>query len=106
MEQNLPKNAVVLAAPQTGLMIPAWTGLRVVYGHPFETVRSDESKQWVEKFFLGEIPAAETDVFFRQFNIQYLLIGPREEALLHGRNPSVGRMVYQTENVRIFRVEK
>lgn len=106
MEQNLPKNAVILAAPQTGLMIPAWTGLRVVYGHPFETVRSDESKQWVEKFFLGEMTAAETDVFFRQFNIQYLLIGPREEALLQGRNPSVGRMVYQTENVRIFRVEK
>ncbi len=106
MEQNLPKKAVVLAAPQTGLILPAWTGLRVVYGHPFETVRSDESKQRVEKFFLGEMTATEMDEFFRKFNIQYLLMGPREETLTQGRNPSVGTMIYQTGKVRIFRVEK
>ena len=33
---NTPKNALILASPEMGLYVPAYTGRRVIYGHPFE----------------------------------------------------------------------
>ena len=38
LEANTPETALVLASPDMGMFIPAHTGRRVIYGHPFETV--------------------------------------------------------------------
>ena len=40
--ENTPADALVVAAPETGLFIPARTGRRVIFGHPFETVNAEQ----------------------------------------------------------------
>jgi hypothetical protein len=103
MEANTPNNALVLTGPETGLFIPAQTGRRVLYGHPFETVNAEIKKANVTEFFLsgGERPPLIT-----QFPINYILVGPRE--LILGEFPTTTdlQVVYQADGVTIFEVER
>ena len=41
---------LILSSPEMGLFIPAQTGRRVLYGHPFETVNADAEKDLVLVF--------------------------------------------------------
>lgn len=77
---NTPEEALVLAAPQTGLFIPAHTGRRVLYGHPFETVPAEAEQAQVEAFFAGEaLPAGETpQAWLERRGVGYIFSGPRE----------------------------
>lgn len=78
LADNTPPGALVLAAPATGLFIPARTDARVIYGHPFETVDAQAHQQAVEDFFTGRTPPA---TFFAQYPVDYVFYGPREKAL-------------------------
>jgi hypothetical protein len=79
LEGNTPVEALVLAAPDTGLLIPAYTGRRVLYGHPYETVNADEEKAQVTEFFQGNL-ASPAD-FLSQRAVSYIFYGPRERKL-------------------------
>lgn len=48
---NTPKDSIILASPDMGLFIPADTGRKVLYGHPFETVNAEQEKAKVQTFF-------------------------------------------------------
>ncbi len=78
LRDNAPHDAVVLAAPETGLFLPAWADTRVVYGHPFETVDAEQTKSAVEQFFSG---AGDRDAVIRQYGVDYIFFGPREQEL-------------------------
>jgi len=41
IESNTESDSVILASPDMGLFIPAYTGRRVWYGHPFETPHAE-----------------------------------------------------------------
>lgn len=79
LQGNTPAGALVLAAPETGLLIPAYTGRRVLYGHPYETVDAGAEKAQVVSFFRGELsyPMA----FLEQRFVDYIFYGPRERNL-------------------------
>jgi hypothetical protein len=79
LESNTPADALVLAAPETGLLIPAHTGRRVLYGHPFETVNAESEQAQVVAFFQGEMQAPAT--FVEQRQVDYIFYGPRERSL-------------------------
>lgn len=51
---NAAQDELVLTDPDSGLYVPAWTGRRVVYGHPFETISAAEKLEFVEDLFLAE----------------------------------------------------
>ncbi|WP_322509466.1 hypothetical protein [Anaerolinea sp.] len=105
MDLNLPENSVILASPRIGLILPAWTDLRVVYGHPFETVNASQSKALVERFFLGEMSPVEKAEFFHQYDVVYLFWSPGED-LAQSKDLFEGDLVYQTGKVRVFRIAK
>ena len=69
---------VVLAGPEMGLFIPARAYARVIYGHPYETVNAEASRQAVEAFFSGK--AAPVD-FLAEHPASYIFYGPREQKL-------------------------
>lgn len=77
LRANAPVQAVVLAAPDTGLYIPAWAGQRVFYGHPHETLDAAARKAEVTAFF-ANILSASPRVLERA---DYIFIGPRERAI-------------------------
>jgi hypothetical protein len=103
LEANTPANALVLAGPDTGLFIPAQTGRRVLYGHPFETVDAQTEKANVTEFFLsgGEYPP-----LIAQFPIDYVLVGPRENKLGDFSTRTDLQAVYQADGVTIYAVER
>jgi hypothetical protein len=99
IEANTPPHALILAAPGTGLLIPAYTGRRVMYGHPFETVHASDQKTRVERFFQGaSLP--NTSAFLGL--IDYVFYGPRERQM--GKNALLDglRVVYQNPGVILY----
>jgi len=71
----------VLTSPEMGLFIPAWSGRRVVYGHPFETVDAERTKARVTKFFAAATSDAERESLLREWRAAFVFVGPRERAI-------------------------
>ncbi len=79
---NTSEGTVILAAPVIGNRLPAYSGARVLFGHPFETPNADESKQRVLDYYTwmgssrGAIKALQKDgVELVFFGLQEELIG-------------------------------
>jgi len=105
MGDNTDPEALVLAAPQTGLFIPSHTGRRVIYGHPFETVEAKVEQAAVSGFFVNAAanPQAASD-FLKLREINYIFYGPREQGL--GSLPDLPGVtsVYSHAGVMVYRV--
>lgn len=106
IEENAPKRSLFLVAPDTGLLIPAYTHGRVLYGHPFETVNADAQRETVEAFFSGGFSTEEMDALVVARDVDYIFIGPRERALGEVHLFDNWRVAYAAEGVMIYQVEK
>jgi hypothetical protein len=97
LQERASGEALVAAAPQTGLYIPAWSGQRVYYGHRFETPTANLRRAQVEAFFAGEdnlVPRPD-----------YVFYGPNERALGQGWEPDPDwTRVYRQGTVVIYAV--
>jgi len=104
LAQETPQEAVVLSSPETGALIPAYSGRRVVYGHPFETVNALNTRAEVLRFVSGQMTSAQASAFFTEQRVSYIFWGPRE--LADGWIPTLTdlRPVYQNGGVTIFAV--
>jgi len=100
LARNAPAQTVVLAAPETGLFIPAYTGLGVLYGHPFETPNAAENKTLVQAYFtrpLAAVPPTGVDLIF---------VGPREIALAGSPFALDYPAIYRSPAVTIYQVTR
>jgi hypothetical protein len=77
---NAAPHALVLAAPDTGTLIPANTGRRVIYGHLYETVNAAQEKQTVEDYFAGKMDPAQAQALLAQRKVDLVFCGPSEQA--------------------------
>ncbi len=105
MAANLPPRALVLAAPESGMFIPAYTAQRVIYGHPFETANAEVEQAAVSQFFqTGQAGAQSAAAFLEQRKVAYIFYGPREKAL--GALPEGINIqpVYSSGNVTLYQV--
>jgi hypothetical protein len=113
IQTNTDARAVVLSSPEIGLWIPARTGRKVVYGHPFETINAESEKAAVEDFYRND--AADRSQFLQTRQVAYVFLGPREEDLCTSIQCEVvagvvqkvgGSLVYQRDGVRIYRIKR
>jgi hypothetical protein len=84
LDVHTPPGALVVASPQTGALIPAFTGRRVIYGHPFETVNALQEEANLENFFQADSHAWDAHqamLFLLQRQADYVWVGPRERQL-------------------------
>lgn len=81
LNENAPPDSLVLASPASGLLIPAYSSMRVIYGHPFETVDADLRLAEVSAFFSGAWSQDTMFVYLQEAGVDYVLYGYREEAL-------------------------
>jgi hypothetical protein len=105
IEGLTPQRALILAAPETGMFIPAHTGRRVIYGHPFETVDAEAERAAVLHFFqASSSDAVLASTFLRERKVDYVFYGPRERVL--GELPNLEELdpAYSVEGVVIYRV--
>jgi len=106
LRASTDRSEVVLAAPHTGLWIPAWAGNRVIYGHPFETIEADKKKAAVDSFFKGQADPAQV---VRQYNVHYIFYGPEERALVRAPGPGLtgtlaSEVAYSNPEVTLYRI--
>jgi hypothetical protein len=103
IQTNTPADALILAAPETGLLIPARTGRRVIYGHPYETIQAEAQKLKVEHFFQGE-QSPEMEALLAR--VDYVFYGPREREI--GRNGILDSLspAYENPSVVIYSVKR
>lgn len=64
--------------PGNGLLIPAWAGNRVLYGHPFETIEAEEKRAQALTFFAGETAAPVRREILERYDVDYVFYGPQE----------------------------
>ncbi|MFW5771750.1 MAG: hypothetical protein ACOCZH_00400 [Phototrophicaceae bacterium] len=80
---------VILAAPDVSLWVPGWTGARVVYGHPVQTINPSAKESAVRRWYaISDDDACDTglldgNVHFRNadYTVNFVIYGPREAAL-------------------------
>jgi hypothetical protein len=74
LQRNTPWTDTVLAPPDSGHLIPAWAGNRVVYGHPFETIDAEIKEAEVAHFFSPEATTAERRALLDRYGVRYALV--------------------------------
>jgi len=102
LDRNAMSTDMVLAAPESGLYIPAYSDVRVIYGHPFETVQADARRAEVQSFYTGQLHRDELVEYLRSAQVDYVFYGPRERAL--GPLPELPgwQVVYSADGVEIW----
>ena len=81
LRENAPGTAVVLGSYQTGNLIAARAGQRVMLGHWAETVDFAEKETAVNEFFDSQTSDAWRQNLLQEFGVDYIWYGPREQAL-------------------------
>lgn len=99
LKENTPADALVVASPEMGLYIPAHTGRRVIYGHPFETIYAEEMESAVLSYFNGEL---NSNQFLLQYKPDYLFLGPRERKINPDFVVEKKHLVFSNSTVQIF----
>jgi hypothetical protein len=104
LEAYAPANSIILSAPDTGNLIPIYSGQRVLYGHPFETVNADNMKMQVSDFFNGKLSTDAALKLIRDLHVGYIFFGPREKKL--GSPDILNKLqpVFDNSDVTIFAV--
>lgn len=97
----------ILSAYDTGSLIPARTGHRVVIGHPMETVNFQAKEAAVARFFAASTSDAARQRMIREWNVAYVFHGPEERALGDFDPSSAPWLVpvFEHEEVVIYRVD-
>lgn len=74
---------VVLASPDVSMYVPAWSGPRVVFGHPYETIDASKKREEVLDWYSGKecglLEGGEWEG--KRWQVDYVVLGPRERAL-------------------------
>lgn len=99
---NTAPRALILSGPETGLFIPAQTGRRVVYGHPYETINAQAELGDVTAFYSGEMDERQGLEFLANHGVDFVFYGPREQKL--GRPSSLNDLpvVYEANGLVIY----
>lgn len=79
-------SGVVAASPALSTMVPGWAGNPVVYGHPYETIRAEDKKAALERFFARADDAARRR-FLAEHGVAFVVWGPREQAMASAFSP-------------------
>ncbi len=102
IQNETPERSLIIASPEMGGLIPAFTGRRVLYGHPFETVNAEQEKQAVEDFYEGQSNAAEGIGLITRKQVNFVMDGPRERTLDLKVDLSSYFLAFETGKVRIY----
>lgn len=81
LDQNALPTDIVLASPDSGLYLPVYADVRVIYGHPFETVQAEERRDEMQRFYTGKLNDTELANYLEFTGVGFVLYGPRERAL-------------------------
>lgn len=101
IEENTDEQAVILASPEMGLVIPAYTGRRVWYGHPFETAGAARMETKVLNYFASA--SSEDSKEILKYS-DYLFLGRRERELGEIEIATGFELEFESGEIFIYRI--
>jgi len=105
--ENTSWEETVLAELETGNLVPARIGHRVVLGHWMETVDYEGKREAVARFYEAETPDGERLALLGEWGMGYVFHGPGERAM-GGFDPQAApylEPVLRRGEVTLYRVE-
>ena len=93
---------MILASPEMGLFIPAYTGRRVLYGHPFETPDAVNRETQLLSFFSGAEYGFDEQAIL---GAEYLFYGNRERELGMINISQGYELVFEAGDLQIFQIK-
>src|SRR5690606_424916 len=81
LNRHAAPGSVVLSAPSTGNVLPAYADVRAYVGHGPETIGYAGKSDQVRRFFSGAMSEAERLALLEGFDVAYVFYGPAERAL-------------------------
>ncbi len=103
LEENANSNSVILTDSQTGLYIPGWTGMKILYGHPFETPYAEENKQLVDRC-MADIRHPDCLDILTSEKIDYVLVSSRNSDNFYAFEDTNLPLCYDSTMVKIYEV--
>jgi hypothetical protein len=102
INENLPRETLCLSGLATGLLLPAYSHCRVLYGHPLESLENE--KEGVTEFFLAEKPVFEKEDYLAEKKLDVVIYAKRDEANQSIIIPSILEEIYRNDDIQIYRV--
>jgi hypothetical protein len=106
VKNSTPAHSLVFASPEMGLFIPAETGRRVVYGHPFETVNAGKEKEKIESFYGNILSTDAIAQYLSDKKPDYIFWGPREQIIGKPLILDDLHIAYQNASIKIFALDQ
>jgi hypothetical protein len=79
VNDNVPKNSVILSDQYTGLILPAFAPVRSYFGHYNLTYNFETKQKNTRRFFANEMDDIQVHTFIKENNIRYIIWGPDEK---------------------------
>ncbi|MFQ5942361.1 MAG: hypothetical protein ACE5JF_02290 [Anaerolineales bacterium] len=79
VELNITDRPLILASPETGNRLPAYAHARVLYGHPFETPRSEAQKELIEELWKWQGDPQLGLLSLQAVDVEYAFYGETEK---------------------------
>lgn len=102
LERNGEPDALVLANRRMGLYVPAYTGLEVIYGHPFETADADFWEDVVSAIYSGSAEQAEVKSLLLDKDVDYILVSGRDSQAVKNILEPLGRVQYSFSDALVL----
>jgi hypothetical protein len=101
-----PPEAAILSAYHTGMVIPAYTGRRVFWGHELETPFLSRKQAEAEGFFAAATPDADRLALLRNYGVNFIFYGLDEKAMgdFDPQAASYLQPVFRHNSVTIYKV--
>jgi len=107
LNERVAPDDVVLAAYETGNYLPARVGARAFVGHGPESIRADEKKAMVARFFDSKTENGWRRQLLAQYSVDYVLWGPAERNLGDFvRQAAYLRRIYDKDGYTVFEVNR
>lgn len=105
IKTNTEPDAVILASPEMGNFIPAFTGRSVIYGHPYESINAERAKADVIKFISGNDLSYEESEFLYNNSVDYIFWGEREKMIAENNLLFSYPLLYSNDSVSVFAIK-
>lgn len=104
LSSKAAEKSVILASEENGLRIPALANFKVVYGHPFESINAEETKENINEFWTNNLSEDQAWNMIDKYMVDYIIC---EYSNTINNCPSITHsleVIYDASDIAIFQV--
>lgn len=101
LAQYTPIDSVILAPVRVSLWIPAYSDLRVVYGHPYETLNAQQKLEEIDQWYTGQ-NTNDCAPLLERYRVRYVVTNAEASGAACLNELSLSEPVRRFGNVAVY----